>query len=63
MRLVHSFNPLLSNNMTREQRQKNQQRKQNVSYRDSQDWDDILSPEEYLDRLDQRLYERSQYAR
>jgi hypothetical protein len=28
-------------------------------YRDTLDWDDILSPDEYLDHLDKRLYERS----
>ena len=26
---------------------------------DCLDWDDLLSPDEYLDHLDQRLYERS----
>lgn len=29
-------------------------------YKDTLDWDDILSPDEYLDHLDKRLYERSQ---
>ena len=28
-------------------------------YRDMLDWDDLLSPDEYLDHLDQRLYEQS----
>ena len=27
--------------------------------RDDLDWDDVLSPDEYLDHLDKRLYERS----
>jgi len=29
-------------------------------YRDTLDWDDILTPDEYLDHVDKRLYERSQ---
>lgn len=28
-------------------------------YQDMLDWDDLLTPEEYLDRLDQRNYEKS----
>jgi hypothetical protein len=28
--------------------------------RDDLDWDDVMKPDEYLDHLDQRLYERSQ---
>lgn len=28
--------------------------------RDDLDWDDVLSPDEYLDHLDKRQYERSQ---
>ena len=27
---------------------------------DTLDWDDLLSPDEYLDHLDRRNYERSQ---
>ena len=29
-------------------------------YRDTLDWDDLMQPDEYLDHLDRRLYERSQ---
>lgn len=28
--------------------------------RDDLDWDDVMNPDEYLDHLDKRLYERSQ---
>lgn len=28
-------------------------------YRDTLDWDDLLSPDEYLDHLDRKLYEQS----
>ena len=28
-------------------------------YRDTLDWDDLLSPDEYLDHLDRKLYKRS----
>ena len=28
--------------------------------RDDLDWDDVMKPDEYLDHLDKRLYERSQ---
>lgn len=49
--------------MTREQRQKNQERKQNDFIRDSYCWEEQLSNDEYLDHLDRKLYQRSQYAR
>ena len=28
--------------------------------RDDLDWDDVMKPDEYLDHLDRRLFERSQ---
>jgi hypothetical protein len=47
--------------MTHSQYNQMNQNYYNTDYieREDLDWDDVMNPDEYLDHLDRRLYERS----